>query len=234
MNAKLHPLLDQEDRNVPLDWDMPTLDNKEESVMSSKTSRIWGLLGKMPDEISSVMLHPLWSGVMDTLLSQDTADFFGTNLVNLKSSYTLSIANSFTIYPGAERQAFHRDQLAQMVQPDGTGHTSMISCLIAGTNVTRENGATMVVKGSHLWGKDRYALREEAISAEMTKCSALFFLGSTLHGKLAGSLIGDQGLNFPITTHLAHCSFRERCRRKYMQARHTRECPTVVRSGCVP
>lgn len=70
-----------------------------------------------------------------------------------------------------------------MLEPDGTGFTSMITCLIAGTEVTKKNGATMIIKGSHLWGKERFGLPSEAIPAEMSRGSALIFLGSVFHGE---------------------------------------------------
>lgn len=71
-----------------------------------------------------------------------------------------------------------------MLEPDGSGFTSMVTCLVAGSKVTKENGATMLIPGSHLWGKDRFGHPEEAIPAEMSKGSALFFLGSVMHGKI--------------------------------------------------
>lgn len=69
-----------------------------------------------------------------------------------------------------------------MVEPDGTGSTSMVTCLIVATNITKENGATLVIPGSHLWGKERCGYPQEAVSAEMSKGSALLFLGSVMHG----------------------------------------------------
>lgn len=110
MNAKIQPYIDNEDMDAPLSLDLPNIGDQEESLMAGKTYRIWGLLGKMPDEISTIIQHPIWSGVMDNFLSQDSEDFYGTQMTRSKSSYTLNIANSFTIHPGAERQSLHRDQ----------------------------------------------------------------------------------------------------------------------------
>ena len=49
----------------------------------------------------------------------------------------------------------------------------------------RDNGATMLVPGSHRWNKERIAQPEEIVQAEMSAGSVLFWLGGLLHG--AGS-----------------------------------------------
>ncbi len=54
--------------------------------------------------------------------------------------------------------------------------------MFALTDFTAANGATQVVPGSHLWPLDRVAQPEEIIQAEMKAGSALFYLGSTIHG----------------------------------------------------
>jgi len=102
---------DKDDISAPLKLDsLAIIEAQDESMMAGKTYRIWGLLGKMPKEISTIMQNPIWAGVMDHILSQDTCDFYGTQMFHSHSSYTLNIANSFTIHPGAERQTLHRDQ----------------------------------------------------------------------------------------------------------------------------
>lgn len=58
----------------------------------------------------------------------------------------------------------------------------MLGCLIAGSKSTYKNGATAVIPGSHLWGRDRAPRTDECTYAEMEPGSALFTLGSTYHG----------------------------------------------------
>jgi ectoine hydroxylase-related dioxygenase (phytanoyl-CoA dioxygenase family) len=53
--------------------------------------------------------------------------------------------------------------------------------MIALVDFTRENGATAVVPGSHLWPPERQPLEEEIAYAEMPAGSAVIYLGSTLH-----------------------------------------------------
>ena len=50
------------------------------------------------------------------------------------------------------------------------------------TDFRADNGATLVVPGSHKWDKGRTATDDEVLSAEMPAGSVLFWLGGTLHG----------------------------------------------------
>ena len=43
----------------------------------------------------------------------------------------------------------------------------MIGCVTALTKTTKENGATIAIPGSHLWGPERRPLNEETIPAEL-------------------------------------------------------------------
>ena len=49
------------------------------------------------------------------------------------------------------------------------------------TKTTKENGATVVIPKSHLWGPDRCPLDEEAIPAELEIGDSLIFVGNVYH-----------------------------------------------------
>ncbi|KAB2574181.1 Dioxygenase trt7 [Lasiodiplodia theobromae] len=57
----------------------------------------------------------------------------------------------------------------------------MIGCVTALTKTTKENGATIAIPGSHLWGPERRPLDEEAVPAELEIGDALIFLGNLYH-----------------------------------------------------
>ena len=57
-----------------------------------------------------------------------------------------------------------------------------VEAMFALTDFTIANGATQVVPGSHHWPLEREAEPDEVIQAEMKAGSALFYLGSTIHG----------------------------------------------------
>lgn len=58
----------------------------------------------------------------------------------------------------------------------------MIGCVTAITKTTRENGATVGIPGSHLWGLERPPRTSEAVPAELEIGDAFIFLGNLYHG----------------------------------------------------
>jgi ectoine hydroxylase-related dioxygenase (phytanoyl-CoA dioxygenase family) len=57
----------------------------------------------------------------------------------------------------------------------------MLGCVTALTKTTKENGATIVIPGSHLWRPERCPYDEEAIPVELNPGDALIFAGNTYH-----------------------------------------------------
>ena len=57
----------------------------------------------------------------------------------------------------------------------------MLGCVTAITKTTKENGATICIPGSHLWGPDRCPYDHEAVPAELEPGSALIFVGNLYH-----------------------------------------------------
>ena len=78
-------------------------------------------------------------------------------------------------------QRLHRDEDAWSCYP-APKPLLQVEAMFALTDFTVENGATQVVPGSHLWPAERQALPEEIVSAEMPAGSALYYLGSAIHG----------------------------------------------------
>ncbi|KAF2639692.1 hypothetical protein P280DRAFT_453694 [Massarina eburnea CBS 473.64] len=148
------------------------------------SQRVYGLLGKMPDQLIQIMRLPTWQGIMDRFLSDEYASYTGETLMAQKSGYMLASTVALRLVPGAKPQPLHRDQIAYQTRPDASNplFTPMIGVLVAGSKCTFKNGATAVIPGSHLWGPDRAPKREECTYAEMEPGSALVTLGSTYHG----------------------------------------------------
>jgi ectoine hydroxylase-related dioxygenase (phytanoyl-CoA dioxygenase family) len=57
----------------------------------------------------------------------------------------------------------------------------MIGCVTALTKTTKENGATIGIPGSHLWGPERRPLDEETVPAELEVGDAFIFVGNLYH-----------------------------------------------------
>ena len=134
----------------------------------SNTIRLDGLPAKSKTFLE-VMQLPLFSGVADELLLPNCED------------YLLNTGQLIQIGPGETPQDMHRDEDAWRFFKDPKPLLE-VEAIFALTDFTVANGATQVVPGSHLWPAERKAEPEEIIQAEMSAGSALFYLGSTLHG----------------------------------------------------
>jgi len=128
------------------------------------TQRVYNVLGKtrVTDALAT---HPHILGLMDK--------FF-------RPGFLLSQSQVINILPGEAAQALHTDdnfyRIPRPRQPLGAATVWAID------EFTEQNGATVVIPGSHRWDDERVGQREEAISAVMPKGSVVFFLGTTWHG----------------------------------------------------
>ena len=134
----------------------------------SQTIRLDGLPG-ISRTFWEVMQLPLISGVADELLLPNCDDCL------------LNTGQLIQIGPGETAQYIHRDEDAWAFFKNPKP-LLQVEAMFALSDFTIANGATQVVPGSHLWPADRQARPEEIIQAEMSAGSALFYLGSTLHG----------------------------------------------------
>ena len=139
----------------------------------SQTIRLDGLPAKSRTFLK-VMQHPLMTKVADELLLPNCED------------YLLNTGQLIQIGPGESAQPIHRDEDAWRFFK-GPKPLLQVEAMFALSDFTIENGATQVVPGSHRWEPDREPTSEEITQAEMKGGSALFYLGSTLHGGGANS-----------------------------------------------
>ncbi len=129
-----------------------------------KTQRVYDVLSKtrMTDALAT---HPRILGLMDRLF---------------QPGFLLSQSQIINILPGEAAQGLHTDDYFYRIprprQALGAASVWAID------DFTEENGATVVIPGSHEWGEDRTGQREEAMSAVMPAGSVIFFLGTTWHG----------------------------------------------------
>ena len=130
------------------------------------TKRLSGLIAKSPAcRLMSVEPHIL--AVMDEFL--------------LKScrAYQLNLTQGIQIGPGEPQQLIHADDL--MFGFEHPGREAMINCMWAVDDFTAENGATLLVPGSHKWPRERTPEPHEITQGAMPKGSVLIYFGSLLH-----------------------------------------------------
>ncbi|WP_306250281.1 phytanoyl-CoA dioxygenase family protein [Parvularcula sp. IMCC14364] len=134
------------------------------SFEGRSTQRVYDVLSRTR-QTDCLAEHPRILGLMDRLF---------------RPGFLLSQSQIINILPGEAAQTLHTDdafyRLPRPRQPLGAATVWAIDAF------TEENGATVIVPGSHRWGDDRSATAEEAIPAVMPQGSVIFFLGTTWHG----------------------------------------------------
>jgi Phytanoyl-CoA dioxygenase (PhyH) len=129
--------------------------------------------------------------VMDKLVNAATEAF----LAPFCDRYQLHLTQVIRIRPGQGAQVLHRDRLAwggylqRSIEPQ-------LNMIWAVTDFTKENGATRVVPGSHLWEEGRGAHEDEITYAEMKAGSVIIYTGSVIHSGGANVSSADRiGIN---------------------------------------
>ncbi len=173
-------LVDQKEVNL-LNKDLaPYLKNDvfgRDEFTGFKTKRIGALIARS-EACRKLALQPLVNEVSEKYLSP------------FCDGYQLHFTSAVSIGPGESKQILHRDRgiwggyLPRRVEP-------LMSTIWAVTEFTKENGATQIVPGSHLWEKDRIPKANEIAYAEMKPGSVLLYTGTVLHGGGANSSKND-------------------------------------------
>ncbi len=138
-----------------------------------KTNRCHHVLEQAPSSVA-IVEHDMVMGVADAILLPHC------------ESYQIGSITGIEICPGQGGQELHRDDTVYPVQLPGL--EMQIGCMWSLTDFTAENGATQVVPGSHRhMSMGEKVDLSNAVQAVMPIGSALFYLGSTMHGAGANS-----------------------------------------------
>lgn len=138
------------------------------------------IVGKS-EAADKLLMHPTVLGVLDSTLSEKFPFYFGETCYNAVSKPQLAAALAIKCNAGNPAQGLHRDDtFNHTVHP---GPESQITAIWAGSDATKENGATEVLLQSHLWDtKENPNLhRDEIVYAEMTAGSCLLIVGGLYH-----------------------------------------------------
>jgi ectoine hydroxylase-related dioxygenase (phytanoyl-CoA dioxygenase family) len=132
------------------------------------TIRIDGLPAKS-DGFVEVMLLPQLRAAADHFVLPNCKD------------YLLNTGQLIQIGPGESAQELHTDESAWDEMPTPKPQLQ-VEAMFALSDFTAANGATRVVPGSHRWDPGRKPEPEEVTQAVMRAGSALFYLGTAIHG----------------------------------------------------
>ncbi|MGB1141502.1 MAG: phytanoyl-CoA dioxygenase family protein [Halioglobus sp.] len=139
------------------------------SFFGSEVSHVSGVAGKSQVFVDELLCHPGYMSLCDHFLKP------------LCSDYQLNIAHVLQRGPGSEAQLLHRDAWVWKRLPSSLGEIQLAS-IVALCDFTADNGATLIVPGSHKWDDDRYPDMSETVAAAMPAGSAVVYLGNTFHG----------------------------------------------------
>jgi len=143
-----------------------------EQFHGTATKRITGLAGRSKGWVE-LLCDPLYREMGDHYLGAD--------------NYYLNTGQLICIGPDETPQMLHRDELNW---PEAAGRTGeiTITAIFALTDFTEENGATVIVPGSHSWPGALPEVRpEKTCRAVMRAGSALLYSGKVIHGGGANS-----------------------------------------------
>lgn len=128
------------------------------------TQRLYALVEKTLS-CNPLVEHPLVLALLDRIL---------------EPNYLLSQLQAINIRAGESQQPFHYDDAFYLFpRPRRALGAATIWAI---DPFTTDNGATVVVPGSHRWGDDRQPKPEEAKAVVMPPGSVVFFLGTLWHG----------------------------------------------------
>lgn len=135
-----------------------------ENFFGNKTVVIPGLVGKS-DTIANILdTNETIGQLLQTLLTDRYQAVFESHVEELVTEPLLSTSLAFNVSYGSPRQALHRDDMIvswkhdpNMKITEGAG----FSVFLAGSRVTRSNGGTMVILGSHKWEHNRAGRPDE-------------------------------------------------------------------------
>jgi ectoine hydroxylase-related dioxygenase (phytanoyl-CoA dioxygenase family) len=165
------------------------------------TRRATGLLG-VSDACVELACNKLYTDVANEMISSSHTMWRGDHQETVSGKPIISSTVGFRVNPGGRQQVLHRDDKYDLASqspkrvsskqllltswksdyhPQDKELPVMIGCVTALTKTTKENGATIVIPGSHLWGPERRPLDEEAVPAELEIGDALIFLGNLYH-----------------------------------------------------
>lgn len=152
----------------------------ESGYDGQKTKRLSGLFQRTPHHMTTVVTQPQYLGAARRLLQQPTHMWIGKVRMEVTPNIQVSFTQAIRIDPGQGRQPLHRDDAMHLWRHPGP--PCRLQLMLALTDFTAANGATLVIPGSHLWDDERAPAYAETVPAVMPAGSALLWPGGVYHG----------------------------------------------------
>ena len=135
-----------------------------------QTRRVTALVARSATVTDQLIPHPITRKICEAFL-----------LPNSEFGYQLHVTAALEVGPGARTQVLHREEdtftFFSLPRPN-----LIVASMWAIADFRSENGATLLVPGSHRWPEKRVPTNDEIVQAEMPAGSVLYWLGGLLHG----------------------------------------------------
>ncbi|KAJ5682154.1 phytanoyl-CoA dioxygenase [Penicillium macrosclerotiorum] len=158
-----------------------------------ETRRAPSLIARSPTYTRTQLMNPLFQAVCAHFLTTRSWFWWGDKRKESVSKPYVMSCTAIQVGPGAKAQPLHRDSFVNhAILPEidewnderDENRETGIGMMVAGCKVTKENGGTQFIPGSHLWATDRESHPDvkDCIVAEMEKGDAFIMCASTYHG----------------------------------------------------
>lgn len=144
-------------------------DNPEE-FYPGHTRRISALVARSELVTDQLVVHPTSQAMCKQHL-----------LPNSEHGWQLHVTAALEVGPGARKQILHREEDPFTFFPVPRPNM-IVASMWAISDFRADNGATLIVPGSHKWDANRVPEPDEIVNAEMPAGSVLYWMGGLLHG----------------------------------------------------
>ena len=148
-----------------------------EDFYPGRTKRVTALVARSPAVTDNLVAHSLSQRVCKSVLQP-----------NSEHGWQLHVTAALEVGPGAREQILHREEDPFAFFPLPRPNI-IVASMWAISDFRADNGATLLVPGSHRWPAKRKAEPNEIVRAEMPAGSVLYWMGGLLHG--AGNNTAD-------------------------------------------
>ncbi|KAJ5801835.1 phytanoyl-CoA dioxygenase family protein, partial [Penicillium pulvis] len=162
---------------------------RNDPLFSNKVSVVTGIASKSPSYIEHFIGNPLYSAVCDRLLSSSHTCWYGNEKHTFESLPQVNTAAAFLTSPGNTLQNLHRDDMGHHNRLSAitsaeykVGRDTVVGIFVAGSQTTKENGATRFIPGSHLWDTMHPPDDSLSVYVELQPGDVFLMLGSCYHG----------------------------------------------------
>lgn len=162
---------------------------------------------KSSTSVDIILCNNIFVQLSSIFLSESNYFWTGNQIKEGNSYIQLNSSITYKVGPNAKDQRYHReDMIHHNIHKESEsyiyGSETLLGLSVALTETTKNNGATRVIPGSHLWGPNRCpeTNKKNVCYLELEKGDCVFILGSTYHAASSNLTLEDRITSFYFMT----------------------------------